>query len=198
MHDENQLARARPRRVPRLVVAALVTVSAAALAGSSGLGGRASGDAASPVRLTPELRLAKGATARFNSVEEARAAGYARPAEGRRACADAKPGGMGIHFENPTLMKTPGLDVRRPEVLVYEKAAAGALRLVALEYFKSDADQDVHTQGDRPTLFGRAFDGPLPGRHRGIGAHYELHVWLWKHNPSGLFSPWNPNLRCQE
>lgn len=104
---------------------------------------------------------------------------------------------MGIHFESAALMKGPGLDVRRPEILVYEQTAAGELRLVALEYFKSDADQDVHTQGDRPTLFGRAFDGPMPGRHRGMGVHYELHVWLWKANPRGLFAPWNPRVRCR-
>jgi hypothetical protein len=179
------------------VVAALVTASAIVLAGSSGLGSRAGADATSTVHLAPELRLAKAATARFRSVGEARAAGYAGPREGRRACVESTSGGMGVHFASPTLMKSPILDVRRPEMLVYEKTGAGELRLVALEYFKSDADQDVHTQGDRPTLFGRAFDGPMPGHRRGMGVHYELHVWLWKHNPRGLFSAWNPHVRCR-
>jgi hypothetical protein len=26
--------------------------------------------------------------------------------------------------------------------------------------------------------------------------HYDLHVWLWKHNPAGLFAPTNPNVKC--
>jgi hypothetical protein len=30
-----------------------------------------------------------------------------------------------------------------------------------------------------------------PGMH-----HWDLHVWLWKHNPSGMFSPTNPDLKC--
>jgi hypothetical protein len=26
--------------------------------------------------------------------------------------------------------------------------------------------------------------------------HYDLHVWLWKNNPEGVFSPTNPAIRC--
>jgi hypothetical protein len=26
--------------------------------------------------------------------------------------------------------------------------------------------------------------------------HYDLHVWLYRHNPAGLFSAWNPNVTC--
>ncbi len=24
--------------------------------------------------------------------------------------------------------------------------------------------------------------------------HYDLHVWAWKHNPAGLFAPFNPKV----
>lgn len=24
----------------------------------------------------------------------------------------------------------------------------------------------------------------------------DLHAWIWKHNPSGTFAEWNPNVRC--
>jgi hypothetical protein len=27
-------------------------------------------------------------------------------------------------------------------------------------------------------------------------SHYDLHVWLWKENPAGLFSPTNPAVKC--
>ena len=26
--------------------------------------------------------------------------------------------------------------------------------------------------------------------------HYDLHVWLWKGSPSGIFSMWNPSVSC--
>lgn len=26
--------------------------------------------------------------------------------------------------------------------------------------------------------------------------HCDLHVWTWKHNPSGQFSEWNPTVHC--
>jgi hypothetical protein len=27
-------------------------------------------------------------------------------------------------------------------------------------------------------------------------SHYDLHVWLFKPNPHGLFSPTNPDVKC--
>jgi hypothetical protein len=35
------------------------------------------------------------------------------------------------------------------------------------------------------------------GHAPGMPVHYDLHVWLWKTNPSGLFNPWNPDLSCK-
>ncbi len=26
---------------------------------------------------------------------------------------------------------------------------------------------------------------------------YELHLWLWKTNPNGLFADWNPRVSCR-
>ncbi len=41
--------------------------------------------------------------------------------------------------------------------------------------------------------------GPMEGRQpllpEGLH-HYDLHVWLWKTNPAGVFAPTNPALRC--
>lgn len=48
----------------------------------------------------------------------------------------------------------------------------------------------------QPSLFGRAFDGPMPGHNPQMPWHYELHVWAWQGNPSGLFASWNPNVSC--
>jgi hypothetical protein len=28
--------------------------------------------------------------------------------------------------------------------------------------------------------------------------HYDLHVWLYKHNPAGMFAAWNPRVSCPD
>jgi hypothetical protein len=47
-----------------------------------------------------------------------------------------------------------------------------------------------------PVLFGRVFDGPMPGHAPGMPWHYDLHVWVWKHNPGGIFAQFNPTVSC--
>jgi hypothetical protein len=81
-------------------------------------------------------------------------------------------------------------------MLTYEPQPNGRLRLVALEYFKPAADQTGKDDSDRPHLFQQPFDGPMPGHSPGMPVHYDLHVYLWKHNPNGLFAMWNPNVKC--
>jgi hypothetical protein len=103
---------------------------------------------------------------------------------------------MGIHAVNFPLAADPGLDIRKPEVLVYDPGKDGRLRLVAVEYLKIDADGDLATSDDLPGLFGRPFDGPMAGHAPGDPAHYDLHAWVWKRNPSGMFAQFNPRVRC--
>jgi len=101
-------------------------------------------------------------------------------------------GGMGVHFFNVMLMGK--LDPLQPQVLVYQPVG-GKLRLVAAEYFVPLSPEVK----DRPQLFGRPFDGPMVGHHPLMPhemTHYDLHVWLWKKNPAGLFSPTNPDVKC--
>ncbi|WP_055526901.1 hypothetical protein [Streptomyces graminilatus] len=73
---------------------------------------------------------------------------------------------------------------------------AESRRLVAAEWIVVDKDQDVKTDDDRPSLFGMPFDGPMPGHVAGMPVHYDLHVWLWKTNPKGMFARWNPTVTC--
>lgn len=40
----------------------------------------------------------------------------------------------------------------------------------------------------------RAFLGSVPGSTP--AEHYELHVWLWRNNPLGMFAPYNPKVSC--
>ncbi|MEO7474956.1 MAG: hypothetical protein ABIY46_06440 [Gemmatimonadales bacterium] len=102
-------------------------------------------------------------------------------------------GGMGVHFFNGTLIG-PDIDPLRPQVLLYEVKGDG-LELAGAEWFVPLA---VGVK-ERPLLFGRPFDGPMEGHHPLMPAamhHYDLHVWLWKKNPAGMFSPTNPDLKC--
>jgi hypothetical protein len=103
-----------------------------------------------------------------------------------------KAGGMGVHFLNPALIGQP-IDSLRPQVLIYEPVG-DSLKLVAAEWF-------VPTQvtKEQPKLFGRGFDGPMEGHHPIMPPslhHWDLHVWLWKANTSGMFSPTNPGVKC--
>ena len=86
------------------------------------------------------------------------------------------------------------LDPLKPQILVYEPVG-GKLQLVAAEWFVPISPEVK----DRPQLFGQPFDGPMEGHHplqpKGLH-HYDLHVWLWKENPSGMFAPTNPKVKC--
>jgi hypothetical protein len=105
---------------------------------------------------------------------------------------------MGIHYDNAALRAAAakhGFDIRHPQQLNYIPQG-NRLRLVAIEFYKRDADQNLATDGDRPTLFGQPFDGPMPGHYPGQPVHYDLHVWVFAHNPNGMFSTWNPAEHC--
>jgi hypothetical protein len=144
-------------------------------------------------RLSPELQAVRAAVANYHSYDQAVAAGYSLEGE---PCVASPAGAMGFHAANRALSADPALDPLRPEVLLYVPGADGALKLVGVEYFKADADQDLSTADDRPTLFGHAFDGPMAGHNPAMPIHYDLHVWVAETNPDGVFAQFNPALRC--
>ena len=107
---------------------------------------------------------------------------------------DYPKGAMGIHFVNVTTIG-PVPDPTRPNVLIYEPVG-NELRLVGVEWLVPLASGIK----ERPTLFGQPFDGPMEGHFPLIPtefAHYDLHVWLFKENPLGMFSPTNPSVTCE-
>jgi hypothetical protein len=104
-----------------------------------------------------------------------------------------KPGAMGVHFLNPNLI-SPTPDPTKPNVLLYEPVG-NKLRLVGAEWFVPLATGVK----ERPTLFGHPFDGPMAGHQPIMPAgltHYDLHVWLFKKNPYGMFVATNPDVKC--
>jgi len=107
---------------------------------------------------------------------------------------DYPKGAMGIHFVNVTTIG-PVPDPTRPNVLIYEPVG-NELRLVGVEWLVPLASGIK----ERPTLFGQPFDGPMEGHFPLIPTeftHYDLHVWLFKENPLGMFSPTNPSVTCE-
>lgn len=106
---------------------------------------------------------------------------------------DYPKGAMGVHFANLTLQGPP--DPMKPNVLVYEPKG-GKLELVAAEWLVPLA-----AVKERPNLLGVPFQGPMEGHEPLIPQgfqHYDLHVWLFKDNPLGMFEPVNPDVSCDE
>jgi hypothetical protein len=110
-------------------------------------------------------------------------------------CTSSPAGAMGVHFLNPAREMAP-VDPTKPAILLYLPTGDGGYRLLGAEWFQADADQDLSTDGDRPTLWGRPFNGPMLGHEPGMPIHYDLHVWLFQANPDGVFAPWNPSVHC--
>lgn len=103
---------------------------------------------------------------------------------------------MGYHYVNPANIADGVTDPAAPEILVYHRDRSGRLRLGAVEYFAVDADQNLATDADRPSLMGIPFDGPMPGHDPPMPVHYDLHAWVFTHNSAGDIAAWNPSVIC--
>ena len=139
----------------------------------------------------------RDATQPYQSLKVAKADGYAKLKDAAGiACIDQPgEGGMGVHFVNGDLVGDAEVVAETPELFVYDPTPTG-MRLVALEYvvFK-EAWRAEHATG-KPELFGHKFELVKEGNRYGLPTFYELHIWAWKHNPSGMFNDWNPRVTC--
>jgi hypothetical protein len=130
-----------------------------------------------------DVAKVRDATARFKTVAAAEAAAYTRVTD----CVENQPAGaMGYHFQNNALLDTT-LDVEHPEVLVYEKKADGTFKLNGVEFL---VPISAWMSAQPPRIMGQALK-----KADSLGIWY-LHVWTWEPSPSGLFSDWNPNVKC--
>ncbi len=176
------------RRIVLLLTVAALAAASMAMAGSA---------LAVPGSTDPDvnkgLAQVRQATAEYHKVSNALADGYVAT---EHCVAVPGVGGMGYHYVNPALIGDPSIDPLKPEVLLYAPKPNGVLKLVAVEYLAVDADQDLSTDEDRPDLFGVPFNGPMLGHEPGMPIHYDLHAWIWKGNPDGLFADFNPKVSC--
>ncbi len=173
----------------RVVATTTLTAAVAALAVSTGGTSAATPGSlkATGTRGSSDFAAIRAATAKFHDVAAAEAAGYIRVSE-----CEALPGVgvMGFHYLNPVLASDAVIDSTRPEVLLYVPGDEG-LKLAGVEYFVAEA-----AAPSRPSVVGLPFDGPMAGHNLEMPSHYDLHLWIWKHNPSGLAQAWNPTLSC--
>jgi len=166
------------------VVAVLVTGTTAVAATSSSSSG-------------PSLAALRAATTKFHNIATAEQNGYALLTDKDGiACIDMPGmGGMGVHWANGTLVGDPAIHPNQPEALVYAPGPDGTLTLAAVEYVVIKSAWDA-THKFPPKLFGHVFNLTPDGNRFGLPAFYSLHVWVFKHNSSGQFSPWNPAVTC--
>lgn len=181
------------RTLVRRRLKARLTVIAAALLAACGGGHRHSDAAGSaavagdslPPAVVQGLGRARAATARFESLDSAVAAGYQRDAGG---CLAHEPlGTMGFHHANGALYDGR-LDVERPEILVYERLPDGRYRLNGVEYIVPYSARP--RDATPPRIMG------LPLKRADRLELWYLHVWIWRENPSGMFADWNPTVHC--
>jgi hypothetical protein len=132
-----------------------------------------------------DITTLRNATAKFKTTEAAEAAGYKRVT----GCVEhPRAGAMGYHFQNNALLDTT-LDPEHPEVLVYEKMPDGTFQLNGVEFL---VPISAWKTSEPPRIMGQSLM-----KVDSIGFWF-LHVWAWKPDPSGLFAPWNPDVKCLE
>lgn len=185
---------------------ALTSVAIALVAGCDGA------SPTEPGGVEAELAAVRDATWDFHDTAKAVAAGYGNPVGGH--CDQTPAGAMGVHSANMALIGSQTIDPAQPEVLLYLPTGGGKHALVGVEYLQTVLLRNPATGAvapwfapepwpstfvqvtPAPSLFGQAFQGPMPGHVPGQPWHYDLHVWAWSDNPSGRFAQWNPALSC--
>ncbi len=138
--------------------------------------------------LSPELEAVRASVEKYKDPILAVRDGY----QSTIACLTSANGSMGVHLVNGELVGQEP-DPMRPAVLVYEPVG-DKLELVGVEWLTS-----ASPESERPHLFGRDFHGPMDGHEPLMPKkvrHYDLHVWIFKANPAGVFENWNADVSC--
>lgn len=165
------------------------------------------------------IEAIRGATAKYEDPEVALAEGYVRdpgnlcslPAE---EGLPVQLGAMGVHYFRPDILQITAMaprvagtgthtDFNQPGVLIYFPDETGALKLGAVENLVFEGAWKAAGNDGPPEFHGRQYwhriDNPatpdVDEAHM-FEPHYELHIWLYKDNPSGLFTPYNPAVSC--
>jgi hypothetical protein len=166
----------------------------------------------------PALASVRAATERFIDVKQALAEGYMR--DPSNMCVTSTMmgshhrGAMGIHYFRPDLLKITQpphprvdgggthTDFRKPAILIYEPEADGSLQLIGVENLVFEKAWKSAGHSRPPSFEGTSYEHmaddpatPVDEAH-GFEPHFDLHVWLYRDNPNGIFAPFNPNVTC--
>lgn len=137
-----------------------------------------------PKPMIKELLDLRRSLVKYHSFERAMRAGFDTKLT---ECMVMPPqGGMGFHYGNAAIIDSIP-DPKAPEVLLYQPKKGGKLVLVGVEFI---VPFTAWTKPDPPVLYGQVM---RPNYTFGL---WTLHIWLFKHNPEGLFADWNPKVRC--
>jgi len=164
--------------------------SLALVVAALGLGSIQAWAQATDPAMSPELSNVRKALEKYQDPVVALRDGYF---SGVLCVQDVDGAGMGIHFVNRALFG-PVVDPMKPQILLYAPVG-DKLELIGAEWFVPLATGIK----ERPALFGQPFDGPMEGHPPTQPSslhHYDLHVWLFKPNPAGVFKPFNPGVKC--
>jgi hypothetical protein len=142
------------------------------------------------VELTSDMRQELAALhslfAKYHDLDKAIPDGY----EFVGPCvSDPALGGMGDHYSLTAEIDlgrgdgTYALD--KPQYLVYAPEENGGRRLAALDY---TVPYDKWSGPEPPSFFGIPFT-----RNDGFGV-WMFHIWLFEHNPAGIFANFNPTV----
>jgi hypothetical protein len=138
------------------------------------------------------VNAVREATKRFHDVAEAEKEEYFL----QFGCVSGSEyGAMGIHFVNAPLVMDGELDVMRPEIVIYEPQPDGSLQLIGADYLVLAEAWDAK-HNSPPELMGQLFHLFEAPNRFGLPAFYTLHVWAWKHSPTGPFVNWHANVSC--
>ena len=173
---------------------------------------------ASCARSEPNLEAVRAATERFQDVKVALAEGYVASPDCVTAEMMGLPkevGAMGIHYlrsdmlgittpPNPRVNGTSThTDFLKPAILIYEPQADGSQRLVAIENLVFKKAWRAAGNKTPPSFEGVPYDSmaddpktELDEAHK-FEPHYDRHVWLYRDNPKGVFTPFNPKVSCE-
>ena len=177
-----------------------------------------SGAAAPAQAREPSLSAVKAASAKFQNANTAKAEGYTTDGKCMSAAMIGYPasaGAMGVHYVRKDLIGiTPPAagkrvsgtgthtDFLHPSMLVYEPQADGSLKLVAVENLVFQSAWRAAGHKDPPTFRGMKYvllkddpKTPVDEAHN-YEPHYELHLWLYRHNPRGIHAEFNPLVSC--
>ena len=139
-----------------------------------------------PSEASAGIAKLREATKSYHVLDSAIAAGYAPKVA---AClVHEHHGAMGYHHNNPKFAADGKLDVEHPEILLYERMPGGEYRLNGVEFIMPYRFWPRDSVA--PRLMGQTLK-----REDNLKFWY-LHAWAWSENADGVFSDFNPSVKC--